>query len=512
MKYLFLFLLMIYSQVSFAQYKFKYNSKVTTLESIDVETFASKGIDYYSKKYKTDNGDTLTIEPKISLIVRNESNIDKIIKQFSGKLSFQKKVGRVYIYNCNVNNSDEVVKITTTLCDNEEVLGCEAMFDFKVKPFNTLYSQQYYLKNSSGVDINVEPAWKIASGLGNNIIVAVIDEGVEHNHEDLPNVLDGYTVKIGGNGEPLQDHLNAHGTSCAGIIAAANNSIGIRGIASNVKILPINVCPMGEYAETEFLAEAILWASKKADVLSCSWGGQGKTPMVLADAILNALTNGRNGKGCVVVFAAGNDAPIVNGLATPACEHGVISVGAVHRDGTIWDYSQRGVGLSLVAPSGNIFLKGDIVTTDRMGSLGYDSGNYVYTFGGTSAACPQVAGVAALMLSVRPDLTTEEVKNALQNTATDLGTSGYDTTYGYGLVNAYAAVKEVAPYISGVAEAKGKATFVVNNLPAGAVVTWNILASDKSNVNMTVTGDGNKQCVLELKGSKTVRTTLSARV
>lgn len=147
-----------------------------------------------------------------------------------------------------------------------------------------------------------------------------------------------------------------------------------------------------------------------------------------------------------------------------------------------------------------------------MGSLGYDSGNYVYTFGGTSAACPQVAGVAALMLSVRPDLTTEEVKNALQNTATDLGTSGYDTTYGYGLVNAYAAVKEVAPYISGVAEAKGKATFVVNNLPAGAVVTWNILASDKSNVNMTVTGDGNKQCVLELKGSKTVRTTLSARV
>lgn len=133
---------MIYLQVSFAQYKFKYNSKVTTLESIDVETFASKGIDYYSKKYKTDNGDTLTIEPKISLIVRNESNIDKIIKQFSGKLSFQKKVGRVYIYNCNVNNSDEVVKITTTLCDNEEVLGCEAMFDFKVKPFNTLYSQQ----------------------------------------------------------------------------------------------------------------------------------------------------------------------------------------------------------------------------------------------------------------------------------------------------------------------------------------------------------------------------------
>lgn len=85
-------------------------------------------------------------------------------------------------------------------------------------------------------------------------------------------------------------------------------------------------------------------------------------------------------------------------------------MGAVDKTGKIWNYSQRGDGLSLVAPSGKTDLKGDIATTDRMGTLGYEKGNYTEHFGGTSAACPQVAGVAALMLAVNPNLTTTEVK------------------------------------------------------------------------------------------------------
>lgn len=91
----------------------------------------------------------------------------------------------------------------------------------------------------------MESAWEIASNYGEGITVAVIDTGVEHNHEDLLNVLDGYTVQYStGKGDPVNPNLNddAHGTACAGIIGGANNSIGIRGIASNVKILPVNVC------------------------------------------------------------------------------------------------------------------------------------------------------------------------------------------------------------------------------------------------------------------------------
>lgn len=97
--------------------------------------------------------------------------------------------------------------------------------------------------------------------------------------------------------------------------------------------------------------------------------------------------------------------------------NGVITVGAINNQGEIWSYSQRGSSMDLVAPSGNINSSGDVRTTDRMGALGYNEDNYTYNFGGTSAAYPQVAGVAALMLSVRPDLTETQVRTILQNTS-----------------------------------------------------------------------------------------------
>ena len=103
--------------------------------------------------------------------------------------------------------------------------------------------------------------------------------------------------------------------------------------------------------------------------------------------------------------------------------------------------------MDFVAPSGGI--PGDIVTTDLMGSRGKSAGNYINDFNGTSAACPQVAGVAALILSVKPDLSWTEVAHVLQKTARDLGPKGFDNTFGYGLVNAGAAVQEVALQIYG---------------------------------------------------------------
>lgn len=98
--------------------------------------------------------------------------------------------------------------------------------------------------------------------------------------------------------------------------------------------------------------------------------------------------------------------------------------------------------MDVVAPSGNCNLQGDVATTDRMGIKGYETGNYTLRFGGTSAACPQVSGVVALMLSENPNLTEVQIKNILHNTAKDLGVNGFDFTYGYGLVDAYAAVQK----------------------------------------------------------------------
>ena len=165
---------------------------------------------------------------------------------------------------------------------------------------------------------------------------------------------------------------------------------------------------------------------------------------------------------------------------------GVIAVGAIDRYGSIQTYSQRGSELDLVAPSGLCNFQGDVVTTDRAGSLGYNPNitsvtdladlNYTQRFGGTSAACPQVAGVAALMLSANPNLTVNQVRSILRNTATDLGTTGFDTTYGYGLVNAYAAVCSAlsGDMIVGPETISTSGTYYISNLPSGVTVEWSL--------------------------------------
>jgi len=129
--------------------------------------------------------------------------------------------------------------------------------------------------------------------------------------------------------------------------------------------------------------------------------------------------------------------------------------------------------MDLVAPSGDY--SGDIVTTDRTGNLGYDNGNYTFTFNGTSAACPQVAGVAALMLSANPQLTESQVRTILQQTARDLGTAGWDATFGYGLVDAAKAVERVLHVpacIIGPGIVSDRATYTVSDRLPDTYVTW----------------------------------------
>ena len=133
------------------------------------------------------------------------------------------------------------------------------------------------------------------------------------------------------------------------------------------------------------IAEAIKWAWQRADILSCSWGG-GPASNDITSAINNARRYGRNGKGCVVVFASGNGYPSIKDVSFPGNVDGVITVGAIDNRGVIRNYSQRGASMDLVAPSGGS--PGDVVTTDRMGNLGYHTGNYYLEFNGTSAACP----------------------------------------------------------------------------------------------------------------------------
>ncbi|MEJ7820685.1 MAG: S8 family serine peptidase [Chitinophagaceae bacterium] len=371
-----------------------------------------------------------------------------------------------------------------------------------------LYTQQFYLKNTgqgggtAGIDINVENAWNITKG-NSSIKIAVIDDGVE-DHEDLSGrVLSGYTPRdqTSGNGRPTNAAGTGHGEACAGIIAATqDNNIGIAGIAPNCMIVPVNIFYGGE--TTLDLSNAINWAwnQGQADVLSNSWGygtsSQTETGFdAIIQAIYNARTQGRNGKGSVVVFASGNGSTSVS---FPANVQDVITVGAIQKTGTIWGYSNTGQEMDVVTVSGNTNLLGDITTTDRMGSLGYETGNYTNTFGGTSAACPQVSGVAALVLSVNSTFTEAQVRTLLQNTATDMGAIGFDNSFGFGRVNACAAVIGALTISGDNSFCTSSNNYSIPNLPSGATVTWSANPTNVVNITcptcpqttLTVVNDG----------------------
>ncbi|MEO0900037.1 MAG: S8 family serine peptidase, partial [Bacteroidota bacterium] len=314
-----------------------------------------------------------------------------------------------------------------------------------------LFGDQFQMHNTgqtidgfsgtNDADCNALEAWGITTG-SSSITVAVIDDGVEA-HEDLDTPLAGFSPANNGNGTPISN--GAHGQACAGIIAANHNNLGVMGVAPDVNIITGNIFVGGE--STQDLANTITWAKNQgADVMSNSWGYGSCTFSAsnLTNALNDANSNGRGGLGCVIVFASGND--YQSCVSYPGNVGSVIGVGAFGNDGIKSDYSNAGPSLDISAPSNDISSAGFLVgagvrTIDRMGSSGYSSTNYTTSFGGTSAACPVVAGVAALVLSVDGSLTSAQVKNILYTTAKDFGASGFDNSYGNGAVDAFAAVQ-----------------------------------------------------------------------
>jgi subtilisin family serine protease len=230
---------------------------------------------------------------------------------------------------------------------------------------------------------------------------------------------------------------------------AANASDGRAfGVAAGCRILPVKIFHADELASDEKVSDAILYATGIADVLSCSWIGP-ETPLI-AKAIEDAASTGRGGKGCAVFCATGNDSRPSVGF--PANGKGAIAVGASTDDGVHATYSNFGPEVSLVAPSSGgvrgVFTC-DVSLTNRGFNLGADDdggadGLYTNAFGGTSAATPIAAGVAAVVLSRRPELTGQDLKSLLEKTADkiggDLDGAGHSDLFGFGRVNLFAAL------------------------------------------------------------------------
>lgn len=341
------------------------------------------------------------------------------------------------------------------------------------------FDDQWGLENTgqyngtSGIDINISEAWDITYG-DDNITVAVIDQGIDTDHPDLTN-LSSYSYDTKNDNSPSV-RRGRHGMSVSGIISAnVDNDTGMAGIASGTQLMTISDNISGDdVSDEQELAAGINYAvNNGADVINCSWIFSATASSYIDDAIDNALDNGRGGKGCVVVFAVGNDDSSVRYPANSNPD--IVTVGAVNQIGkrktmsSSWDGedtwgSNWGQEVDLAAP-------GVLIPTLDLQSLGYNpgtplhvdcggtlttseysDGDYTMQFNGTSSAAPHVAGVAALVLSANNGLTFDEVSDIMESTAQKVGSYTYHTQLGrpnglwhqyvgYGLVDAGASVE-----------------------------------------------------------------------
>lgn len=418
-------------------------------------------------------------------------------------------VPHTFVYNLGPQASENPLKIANRAISHPQILTAEANIiihrESFYRPQDELYPQQWYLNHQGGSQlatnshIDIERAWNLTRG-ERSVVVAIADDAIDINHPDFQGKGKIVAPKDFRDEDfiPLpQRDSESHGTACAGVAVAEENGKGIVGVAPGCALMPLRTTG---YLDDRSLENLCNWViDNGASVVSCSWGAATiNFPLSLRQraAIARAATQGRDGKGCVIVFAAGNANRPVNGtiferkwpnkilegptkwLSGFAAHPDAIAVSACTSLALKSAYSNWGAEISVSAPSNNappgIWFKRTgyistappivadlpgrgIFTTDRLNRLGYDSGDFTRNFGGTSSACPVVAGVAALILSANPSLSAREVKRILQQSADkivdrnkdpqlgmQLGTydrNGHSQWFGYGCVNGFKAVQ-----------------------------------------------------------------------
>jgi subtilisin family serine protease len=338
-----------------------------------------------------------------------------------------------------------------------------------IAPTDDLFSQQWHIQNNGyvpgtnyrlqrGADAKIYDAWRRIGNLGSDRVkIAIVDNGFDINHPDLrTKVYRPFDLWNQSSNITMGNPRFTHGTPCASVALAVSNGRGIVGAAPNSMFIPLSGTSFSNRATEQMFDYCI---QNGADIISCSWGttdSNFRLGSIKEAAIARAARNGRNGKGCVILFAAGNEG--LNYLNFYAAHPDVIAVGASTSRDTHASYSNQGRELTICAPSnGDWPILAARASWDNGISWesgvykyyrdGRDRGPYYKHFGGTSSATPLVAGVVALMLSANPDLTAREVKQILTSTADKIGSpseyrNGHSVKYGYGRINADRAVAE----------------------------------------------------------------------
>jgi serine protease len=328
------------------------------------------------------------------------------------------------------------------------------------EPDDEFYNYQWHYPQ-----IKLPQAWDVTTG-NNNVIVAVIDTGVLLDHPDLQgqlvpgydfirdpdNAADGNGIDDNpyDEGDDPNGNSSFHGTHVSGTIAASsNNNNGVSGIAWGAKVMPLRA--LGRFGGTDYdIEQAVRFAAQlpndsgtiptqKADVINLSLGGPTNST-IPSEAFRLARE-----AGVIVVAASGNEAS--SGINYPASLDGVVSVSATTINNALAPYSNFGNTVDIAAPGGDFADRNGDGYVDGVLSTAASDANGVLEFGyaffqGTSMAAPHVAGVAALMKSANNSLTPDEFDQLLANgeITQDLGATGRDNQFGYGLVDAYKAV------------------------------------------------------------------------
>lgn len=388
--------------------------------------------------YKSEDGNELIPNGYINVKLKSESDYPKLqnVAQQKGCEIIEQNPFMPLWYNLRVKEAPgrNSVDIANAIYETGKFASAFPSFTFDAIEisYDPDVYEQWGLYNSQyeDLDISLSQAWSYATGRG--IKVAIVDQGIDLNHQDLRDNI--YPLSYDTETKTSPSTLYGdHGTHCAGIVAAVrNNGIQVVGVAPDAKLMSVSNSLSGSSNLESNLANGINWAWKNgADVISCSWWCEQND--LLEDAIDNAVTKGREGKGCVFVKSAGNT---YGSISYPGdYSQDVLAVANMTINGSLSASSGHGYNLFVTAPGTNIL---STIPDSKIAKMS-----------GTSMACPHVAGLAALILERNPSLTAKKVREIIAKNTKKVGTRPYNTNktygtwneyYGYGLIDAYKAV------------------------------------------------------------------------
>ncbi len=365
------------------------------------------------------------------------------------------------LYEVNAQRSEDAMDASVELHEDSRFIFAEPSFTEyipqRLTPTDPRYTDQWHWNNTgqgsgiAGADVSAEEAWDLTRGAG--IRVAVIDNGFDADHEDLDagvSDMSGYFLSSGSGSATFTQGTagmpdNNHGTFCAGMVGARqNNANGGSGAAPECELMLIAALVDQTGTQTT-LARAVAYATDptdevatatiedSADILVSSLGPNGAVwnlTTTLELALEAAATNGRNGRGLTIFWAASNGNNVDVTQDEVVSHNDVIAVVRSDRN-DLEDNAARGETVELIAPGVNV------ISTTSGNGYGRDTG--------TSYAAPCAAGCAALALSLSPNLTRDQLRRLMRDTADKIGgviydANGHHADYGFGRVNAYRAV------------------------------------------------------------------------